>query len=87
MFLTGTKVNTKAYGEVTIDSQDGNYITFTAGGKERSFVLPDCVAKGFIIPKDETLIAVCKEMSEKRAEIEKLSQQQRLRNIELKKYL
>lgn len=87
VFLAGTKVNTKAYGEVTIFSQDRNYITFTAGGKERSFVLPDCVAKGFIIPKDETLIAVCKEMSEKRAEIEKLSQQQRLRNIELKKYL
>ena len=85
--LAGASVNTKAYGEVTIDTQNGNYISFTAEGKERSFVLPDCIAKGFIIPKDEALITVCKEMSEKRKEIEKLNQLQRLRNIELKKYL
>lgn len=84
--LAGKKVKTKAFGEVTIDRQEGNYITFAAYGRERQFVLPDCVTKGFIIPEGNEIIDICKEVSGKNSEIEKLNQQQRLKTIEMRKY-
>ena len=85
--LEGTKVKTKAFGEVVIDRQDGNYITFTAQGKEKQFALPDCVVKGFVIPEDPAVIEQCSRIAEKLGEIEKLSREQRLKTIELRKYL
>lgn len=84
--FAGKQIKTKAFGEVTIERQEENYVIFTAGGKERQFVLPDCVTQGFIIPEDPKIIELCNKISGMRAEAEKLSQQQRLKTIELRKY-
>ncbi len=54
--LTGTEATTKAFGTVTILRHEGMYLTFEAGGKERTFVMPDCISKGFLTPKDTGMV-------------------------------
>ena len=84
--LTGTRVKTKAFGEMVVEKQVGDYITFTAQGKERHFALPDCVVNGFVIPEDQSAIDLCNKMAELRGEIEKQNREQRVLMIEMKKY-
>lgn len=50
--LTGTEADTKAFGRVTIQRHEGMYLTFEAGGKERTLAMPDCITKGFLTPMD-----------------------------------
>ncbi len=50
--LTGMTVGTKAFGQVTVQRQEGGYLFFEARGAVRKFALPGCVLQGFVIPND-----------------------------------
>lgn len=58
--FVGKKMATKAFGHVTILRQEGNYLVFEAGGRERTLALPGCVTQGFLIPDDVDIIETCK---------------------------
>ena len=79
-------MKTKAFGTVSIIRQQGSSLYFSAGGKEREFILPDCISNGFLIPED----SVVKERYNTEAlllqQLEVLDRQQRILNFELKKY-
>ena len=76
--FAGEKMDTKAFGRVTILRQEGNYLTFEAGGRERTLALPGCVAQGFLIPDDPWIVENCKKCQElemQLAELRKLRDQ------------
>ena len=79
----GKKVKTKLYGEVAIEKQNGNYLSFTAEGKKREYALPGCVSNGFLIPEEEEIRDRYRKESELQEKLQKLSSQQRQANIEL----
>ena len=84
--LEGLSMKTKAFGTVSITRQQGASLYFAAGGKEREFIVPDCISNGFLIPEDP----VVKERYNTEAlllqQLEVLDRQQRILNFELKKY-
>lgn len=76
--FAGKEMDTKAFGRVTILRQEGNYLTFEAGGRERTLALPGCVVQGFLIPDDPWIIENCKKCQElemQLAELRKLRDQ------------
>lgn len=84
--LTGKAVRTKAFGTAVIDRQEGEYIYLIAQGKERGFVLPDCVTRGFILLDDPEAIERFRHESGLNDQIRGLSTQQRNVMLELNKY-
>lgn len=54
--FTGEEMQTKAFGVVRIKAQNGNYLKFDAGGRERTFKLPDCIVQGFLIANDDSIL-------------------------------
>ena len=54
--FTGATLATRAFGRVTIQRQEGNYLYFTARGAERKFALPGCIVQGFLIPDDPAVV-------------------------------
>jgi len=55
--FVGRKWKTKAFGIVTILRREGDYLYFEAGGVERQFLLPGCIAQGFLVPEEAELVA------------------------------
>lgn len=53
--FTGMEMGTKAFGRVRILRQEGDRLRFEAGGVEKTFVLPNCVLQGFLIPDDPAI--------------------------------
>ena len=84
--LVGKTVQTKLYGPVTVEKHDGKYLAFSAGGKLREFVLPGCVINGFVIPEDSDVVERYRKEAELLEKIEKLNAEQRLVNLEFRKY-
>lgn len=77
--FTGMEMQTKAFGRIRIKSHEGDYLTFDTAQGEKTFVLPNCILQGFLVPDDpsvsETLRkqdALLKEWKEKNAALEKL---------------
>jgi len=83
--FAGKRMQTKLYGEVTIKKQNGNYLTFTADGKEREYALPACVSNGFLVPEETEIRERYLKESELREKLKKLDTEQKLVNIELGK--
>ncbi len=84
--LQGKKIKTRAYGEVTITKQESAYLTFSAEGKEREFVLPDCVSQGFLIPDDPQILERCKRETDLQDSIRRLNMEQQVLMLEMRKY-
>lgn len=84
--FAGKTIRTKAFGEVAVNRQEGNYLYFTKEGKERFYVLPKCITNGFVVTEDQDLMERCVNETELLDKIDKLGSQQRLLLIELKKY-
>lgn len=84
--LTGKIVQTKLYGPVTVELHEGGYLSFTAEGKVREFALPGCVINGFVIPEDQAAVERYRKESELQEKIQKLNSEQRLVNLEYRKY-
>ena len=82
----GKTIKTKLYGEVTISKQDGEYLTFSAAGKERQFALPGCITNGFLIPDDPAITERYKNESALQEKLQKLNTEQKMLNIELARY-
>jgi len=82
----GKAMKTRLYGEVIISKQDGEYLTFSAAGKDRQFALPGCITNGFLIPDDAAITERYKTESSLQEKLQKLSTEQRMLNIELAKY-
>ena len=70
--FTGMSMNTRAFGRVTIQRQEGSYLYFQAAGKERKFALPGCVVQGFLIPDDPQVTADVQAAEALRQRIEEL---------------
>lgn len=79
-------LKTKAFGEVTISRQDGKYLFFEANGQTKQFVLPDCIANGFLIPSDVEMIQQYKLEQSLNKQISMLETQQKLKVYELQIY-
>ena len=79
-------IRTKLYGNIVIEKQTDHYLTFTAGGKEREFALPGCITNGFLIPEDPEIMERCKKEAEMLEKLKQLNSEQRLTNIEFRKY-
>lgn len=84
--FAGKTFRTKMYGEVTIDSQEQNYLSFTANGSQRQFALPGCVVNGFLIIEDPVIIERYQKEAELLNKLQKLNSEQRIVNMELGKY-
>ena len=82
----GLIMRTKAFGTVNITRQDGRYLVFKAGGKERQFVLPGCVSNGVLSPDDPEMKNRYDTEASLQGQIENLDRQQRAVNRELEKY-
>ena len=70
--FTGRTVATKAFGSVTIDRQEGDYLFFEVNGIEKKFQLPGCVLQGFLIPEDPAVIERCRRLQALRDELRAL---------------
>lgn len=70
--FTGMEMATKAFGRVTIRSQEGNRLQFEANGAVRSFALPGCIADGFLIPEDAHIIDVFRRRQQLEAQLKAL---------------
>lgn len=57
----GMEMNTKAFGRVTIRLHEGDYLVFDTPTGEKTFVLPNCILQGFLIPDDRTIIETLKQ--------------------------
>lgn len=79
-------LKTKAFGEVTVSRQDGAYLFFDVNGQTKQFALPDCIANGFLIPKDAEVIQQYKLEQTLNKQIGMLETQQKLKLYELKIY-
>lgn len=84
--FTGKAIKTKAFGTVEIICHEGRYLTFLSGGKERRFLLPGCVAEGFLIPEDQNIIQRYTAEKSLMEKIDQLEKQQHTKVIELRKY-
>ena len=84
--FTGQMCKTRAFGTVRIQKQTGNYLYFEAKGQAKTFVLPGCIASGFLIPEDESVDQRYKAEAELRDRIRKLEDQQKPVFMELSKY-
>ncbi len=84
--FTGKALRARMYGEVIIESQDYHYLTFTANGKQRQFALPGCIVNGFLIVDDQGVVERYRKEAEYLEKIQKLNSEQKLANMELKKY-
>lgn len=83
---TGKTIRTKLYGEVTVDKQEGNYLTFTAEGKQRQYLLPGCVCNGFMLAENADIAERYRKEAELLEKVQQLNKEQRLVNLELGKY-
>ena len=54
--FTGMEMQTDLFGIVRIKEQNGDYLKFDARGRERMFKLPECIAYGFLIPGDDSIV-------------------------------
>ena len=84
--LTGKTMKTKAFGTVTISRHDDHSLFFVAGGKERQFLLPDCISKGFLIPDEQSIRDRYNTESSLQQQIGVLEREQRTLNRELAIY-
>ncbi len=84
--FAGKTIRTKLYGEVTVEKQEGNYLTFIAEGKQRQYALPGCISNGFIIVDDPDIVERCQQEAALLDKLQKLNSEQRLVNMELGKY-
>lgn len=84
--FTGKTVRTKLYGDVVIKKQEGNYLSFTAEGKERQYAMPTCITNGFVILADPGLEERYRKEADILEKLQKLNSEQRLVNIQLRKY-
>lgn len=82
----GKTIRTKLYGDVVVEKHEGNYLTFTAAGKQREYLLPGCVCNGFVIVEDSSAVEKYQREAEYLEKLEKLNKEQRLVNLELGKY-
>lgn len=75
--FTGMAFMTRAFGRVTIKRQEGDYLFFDARGAEKRFVLPGCIAQGFLIPEDAQVIENYKRRQALLEQLDKLQRQAR----------
>jgi len=80
----GQSMRTRAFGMVKIERQEGAYLVFSAGGKERKFILPGCISNGFLIPEEAELVEQCKEQMALADQIAALENQQKLLSNKLR---
>ena len=73
------------YSDVDIEKQEGNYLAFTAEGKQREYSLPGCVSNGFVILDDESITERCRKEVGLLEKLQKLNKEQRIANLELEK--
>ena len=83
---TGKTVHTKLFGDVVIDSQEENYLSFTTDGKQVQYALPGCIVYGFLIEEDPAVVERCRKEVELLHSLKKLNSEQRIVNMELSKY-
>lgn len=84
--FSGKTIRTKLYGDVLVEKQDGNYLSFTANGKQRQYVLPGCINNGFVLINDMSVGERYQKEAECLERLKKLNAEQRMVNIELSKY-
>lgn len=53
--LVGKEFTTRAYGKVTIDRREGNFLVFKHRGTEKRVALPGCIVQGLLVPEDEEI--------------------------------
>ena len=73
--FVGMPFRTKAFGTVTILRHEGSYLFFEASGKEKKFVLPGCIAQGFLVPEDPAVIEAFRRNDELHNRITELQKQ------------
>ena len=83
----GKSIRTKAFGMVTIKQQRGRYLLFEAGGSEKQFVLPDCIANGFLIPEETEVIERYKQEQKLQKQVNLLEREQKVKFLEMQKFL
>lgn len=74
--FTGKEMQTKAFGVVRIKEQNGDYLKFDAGGRERVFKLPGCVAQGFLYPDDDLILEICRKRQYLQDSLKKLEKEE-----------
>lgn len=56
----GMEMNTKAFGRVVIKRHEGEYLVFDTPSGEKTFVLPNCILQGFLIPDQPDILQTLK---------------------------
>lgn len=84
--FTGKTLRTRAFGMVTIKQQIENILYFDTPAGEKKFVLPGCIANGFLIPDDVELIQRYKNEEKIRRQVQDLENRQKVKMVELYKY-
>lgn len=82
----GKIMKTRAFGSVEIQRQEGKHLYFQARGEEKTFALPDCIARGFLMCDDTGLVQKHKEAYSAKERIKSLEDQQKLKMMELARY-
>lgn len=62
--ICGMEMNTKAFGRGRIVSREGNKVKFKAMGTVKTFLYPDSIVQGFLIPDEEAVTESCQRRQE-----------------------
>lgn len=84
--FTGETMKTRAFGTVEILRHEGKRLHFHARGEEKTFSLPDCIARGFLMHDNAELVQQYKDEFAAQERIKGLENQQKLKMMELKRY-
>ncbi|MBE5851159.1 MAG: hypothetical protein E7298_13670 [Lachnospiraceae bacterium] len=71
--LVGAELTNIRYGKGIVKSQAGHYLHIEYNGDEKTFPLPDCITKGYLKGADDSVVDVCKRLSEIDAEKKRLT--------------
>ena len=81
--LEGTELTNIKYGKSKVSRKNGKYLYINYGDVEKTFGLPDCISKGYSKGADESIVVLCKALSEITDKQEKLAKTLRKLKVEL----
>ena len=81
--LEGAELTNIKYGKGRGLRQNGKYLYIGFGEDEKTFALPDCISKGYLKGADESVVVLCKALSEITDKQEKLAKSLRNLKVEL----
>ena len=86
--LTGQKAVHKSFGEGTVISQDGKYLTVSFEKAQKKFALPGALVNGYLsVTEEENVISACRSLAAVQESAQKAEKELEALDVQLKMLL